>query len=177
MAKPREPPAQTPEAFELPPARPAPVFKAPKITPRHLRRSTSEAFLMSPTNFSSEGSPLQHMESVPVGKRKVFKLSASQSELHGLSTLLQRASMPEAANPPLLKVHQFTEEWSYQRRSVPVRTKKSQNSYVDARLHPKSTGVKAGSAADLTLRLEQARQERLRMERELQEGGMCTKSK
>lgn len=169
MAKPREPPAPPQEIIELPPARPAPDFSTPKIMPRQLRRARSEASLLAdaaPKSISTQDSPLQYMASAPAGRRKVFKLNPSQSELPGLSMLLQRASLAEPANPPVLKLHQFADE----RRPEPVRTKKSQNSYVDARLYPKATGVKAGSAADLALRLERVRQERLELEREMQEG-------
>jgi len=167
IARPREP-AEIPEPYVPPPARPAPADKPPKIVPRLLRRSKSEALPFrtdEPRGSGTEESPLQHMASArPTRIHRSLKLTPSRQDLPGLTKLLSHASDADAAPS------ESSQDWSLPRRIEPVRTKKSQDTYVKARLYPKTSAVKPGSAADLEIRLEQARQQRMAMERELREG-------
>eukprot|EP00930_Biecheleria_cincta_P048740 TRINITY_DN34005_c0_g1_i1.p1 TRINITY_DN34005_c0_g1~~TRINITY_DN34005_c0_g1_i1.p1 ORF type:complete len:346 (+),score=46.40 TRINITY_DN34005_c0_g1_i1:69-1106(+) len=167
IARPREP-AEPPEPYVPLPARPAPPDRPPKIVPRLMRRSKFEALPRRTDESRGSGTeegPLQHMvSSRPTRIQRSLKLTPSKRDLPGLAQLLNHASVADAAPS------ESSQDWSMPRRVESVRTKKSQDSYVKAHLYPKTASIKPGSAADLEIRLEQARQQRMALERELREG-------
>jgi len=149
IALPREPPPEPKPPTPLPKARPAPA---------RLPASASEA--------------APHVRLTPLEKKKVLKLSPTHSDLPGLSVLLHKASLTPATEfeRPRLVQESDEEFWANMRRVDPIRSKEAQRSYVEARLCPKQAGPKSGTLADLEQRLQKAREERMALERELQQG-------
>jgi len=160
IALPRELPPEPKPPTPLPKARPAP----PRLAP-----SASEPAISPTAERREQREPRREVRLAPLEKRKVIKLSPTKSDLPGLSVLLHKASVVSDKQKARLVPESDEEFWANRGHDL-IRTHASQQKYVEARLYPKSGAAKTGTVAELEQRLEKVRQERMALERQLQEG-------